>query len=798
MPNPICPVFSLNNITRFILLMMLCFSQIALAQHKYMISGIVNDQNQKPINKSAITVLNSNAVGLTDVNGKFNINVSHKGQYILHVAAEGFATVNMAVVINDRDLNLNLSLIPDNRQLNEVIVSAQKSDENPQTIPSGITSISASQVDAYRLQNTKQLTGIVPNLYSAGPGDNRNVTSIRGISTTSYDQAVATYIDGVNQFGLDTYIAQLFDVSSIEVLRGPQGTLYGRNGMGGVINITTKKPGNTAKAFIGFDAGNYGDQHYSLGLRLPLVKNKLFFGASGLYSHFGGFYTNLYNNSKFDTQNSLTGNYYLKYLPGNWGFTLNIKHNQNHNNGAFPLAGDVATAINSPYLLNQNAVSRMVDNIFNSSFSATYNGTWFNFNSQTTYQNNRRNYQQPIDGDFSPADAISIVNDYGNDWNKVEVYTQEFKFTSPASANASFKWTAGIYSFYQKNPVKQGTHFGNDAALVGSPINNFTSINYNSSNQKGIAFYGQGTYALNNKFDLTLGIRYDYEHEYQKVKGEFQMDGKSAIITQNDTASAAAYHALSPKLSLSWHLSNQNLIYGNYARGFRTGGISQLSSDPSQPLVNYEPEFSDNFEIGSKNTFWDNCLQLNLSAFYTLVNNAQVPTLILPDAITVTKNLGKLNSKGFEIELMAIPLKGLQLQHNFGYTYARYTKLILPINGQAVNNLGNRPVFSPNVTAITALQYDYTFGTKHNITWQTRSEWLYFGDQFFDLANTINQKAHSLFNASTGLSVKKLSVVFWIRNIGNKRYIDYAYDFGASHLGNPRTYGISVKKTFDW
>ena len=258
-------------------------------------------------------------------------------------------------------------------QLEEVKVTAQKVTEDPQKVAAGLTVISAKKVEGYRIQNTKELTGIVPNLYSAGPGDNRNVTSIRGIATTSYDPAVATYIDGVNQFGLDTYMASLFDVERIEILRGPQGTLYGRNAMGGVINIITKQPTNFTSGFAGIDVGNYGAQRYSLGIRTALVKDKLFFGAAGQYTRQDGFYSNLFNGQHFDGQSGLGGNYYLKYLPGqDWAITLNAKHSNNRNNGAFPLASSPADAFADPFSLNQNATARMFDNIFNKIFSQVH------------------------------------------------------------------------------------------------------------------------------------------------------------------------------------------------------------------------------------------------------------------------------------------------------------------------------------------------------------------------------------------------------------------------------------------
>ena len=175
--------------------------------------------------------------------------------------------------------SLNIQLTDAGHQLDAVLVTAQKTEELLQKVPFSITAISARQVQQYRLWNNNELTAIVPNLYSSNSGDDRNVTSIRGITTTSYDPAVATYIDGVNQFSLDTYIASLLDVERIEVLRGPQGTLYGRNAMGGVINIITKQPTNATNGFAEINFGNYNQQRYSAGLRTPLVKNKLFIGV---------------------------------------------------------------------------------------------------------------------------------------------------------------------------------------------------------------------------------------------------------------------------------------------------------------------------------------------------------------------------------------------------------------------------------------------------------------------------------------------------------------------------------------
>lgn len=775
---------------------MLIFYCSAYSQKSADVSGSVINTKLEPVQGTTVSLLNTNYRSVTNEKGNFTLTNIPSGSYILHVSNVTYAALNQAITVGSQNQTTTIRLKEANNQLDEVIVTAQKREEDPQQVPFSLSTLSAKQIQEYKLWNLKDITVVIPNLYSANPGDNRNVTAVRGIATTSYDPTVATYIDGVNQFGLDTYIPQLFDVERIEVLRGPQGTLYGRNAMGGVINVITKQPSNETTGFAELNFGNYNQQRYSIGIRAPLIKDKLFLGVAGLYSGFDGFYTNEYNHSKFDKQHYFLGNYYLKFLAAQkLSFTLNVKNYENRNNGPFALAGSTEQALSTPFVLNQNAVTKMVDNIFNASLSANYTGSGFNFTSSSSYQENYRYYTVPIDADFSPIDAVSLINNYGSQWNKVKVGTQEFRFSSPASASA-FKWTTGLYGFYRYSPSKVGTHFGKDAAAFGSPTD-VTSINTNIERNYGLAVYGQLVYTINSKLDLTAGLRYDFEHKKEEVIRASQPDGQEAIITRPDTSSKANFKAFTPKFSLAWHVSDANNFYTIYSRGFRAGGISQISSDPSQPpLYAYKPEYSDNFEIGTKNLFYDKRIRLNLALFYTSVSNAQVPTLILPDAITVTKNAGKLNSTGAEAEIAATLLKGLELNYNFGYTHARYKNLQIPSNGAVVDLKDNHQVYTPDVTSMLALQYSYDFGGQQRIKLIARGEWRYLGNEYFDLANQIEQKAYSIFNARLGISTKKFDVFLWASNLANKHYIDYAYDFGATHLGNPKTYGITLRTSF--
>jgi len=788
-----------------ILLCMLSMTFRVRSQTPGFTGKITDSISGHPIPGASVRLLNTLRAGVADAEGRFTFSSLPAGKYLCEITAMGYASIDREISVGsvrtgagaagDRLFLLQRS----GSSLDEVIVTAQKKEELLQKVPIAVSALTAKQVREYRLWDIKDISAIVPSLYAADPGDDRNVSSIRGITSSSYDPAVATYIDGVNQFTLDTYIANLFDVERVEVLRGPQGTLYGRNAMGGVINIITKQPSNHADGFAGVDLGNYGRERFSAGFRAPLIKDRLYIGVAGVYDRRDGYYTNEFNNKPFDSQHSFTCNYYLRYLPAaHWSLGLNVKHHDNRNDGAFPSVIGVDEAFAHPFKLDQNAVTTMVDNTLNASFSVNYMGSGFNFSSQSAYQSNYRYYKTPIDADFSPLDGIVLDKNYGKNWNKVKVLTQDLKFSSPASSLSPWKWTAGAYAFYQDAPNKQATIFGKDANLLGTGDSLFSLINTTSSYRWGASVYGQVVYALSPIFNITIGGRYDHEHQQENILGEYQHDPlPDLIVTRPDTSGRTSYGAFSPKLSLDYQLTDRSMVYTVYSRGFRAGGLTELSSDPNTPpLRAFRPEYSNNYEIGIKNTWLHNTLRFNADLFYSRVNDAQVPTLVLPDAITVTRNTGRLDSKGVEAEVFAAPVKGLSLGYSFGYTNARFKDLKVSQNGGVVDLAGKHQVFTPEITSMLAVQYTCSFGKAGG--WQAllRGEWKQMGTTYFDQANELSQSPYALLNTRLGITHGDYELMFWGRNLGNKKYIGYAYDFGAVHLGDPRTLGISLCARF--
>ena len=762
-------------------------------------TGMVKDEKGKAIEGASIHLLNTAITVISGQDGNFLIPGLPPGKYRVEVSSIGYAGVEKLVQVPAGPDSLVIVLQPSVRQLDAVVVTADKQESNIKNVPISITALSSKDIQAYRLWASKDLKGIVSNMYAADPGDGRNVISIRGITSTSYDPAVVTYIDGVPQFTLDTYIPQLFEVDHIDVLKGPQGTLYGRNAMGGVVNIFTRQPDDQVRVALEISAGNYGLERYVFNFSTPIVKSKLYLGAAVMYEASDGYYINEFNNSNFDKQHRTADNIYLKYLmASNWSFTLNMKNLWNRDMGAFPLNPSVEQAFANPYHLDQNAIGEMVDNTLNTSLVIRHTGAKFDFSSLTAYQSNYRYYKSPVDGDFSPLDIISIVNDYGKQWNNVNAWTEEFRFSSPAAAVSPLKWALGSYLFIQSAPNKQGVHFGADARLAGSPDSNYTVINTTQIKNKGLAFYGQFEYTISKKFSMAGGLRYDYQHSAAEVSGVYVPDGSpTGFPTQPDTSGNTNYSALTPMLSFSYHPTDNAHIYASYRQGYRTGGLTQLSTDPSQPpLYPYDPEYSNNFELGLKSVFFGNRLHANLAVFYNMMQHVQVPTLILPDAITIIKNAGGLTSKGIEAELDGLVLPGLELTGHFGYTHARYTSGKVSSGGTAVDLDGKSQVFTPDMTSMIALEYSGKLPKLIGVNGFIRGEWYYFGRQYFDLSNLQQQTSYQMLNASVGISYSFFSISGWLRNITDTRYIAYAYDFGAARLGDPYTYGVTMKFMF--
>jgi iron complex outermembrane receptor protein len=200
------------------------------------------------------------------------------------------------------------------------------------------------------------------------------------------------------------------------------------------------------------------------------------------------------------------------------------------------------------------------------------------------------------------------------------------------------------------------------------------------------------------------------------------------------------------------------------------------------------------FEIGTKGMNQKQTIRYAASLFYNAVTNIQTPRLILPDAVTITENSGNLRSFGVEVEVNAQLTNGFTIQYSGGLTNAKYLKLDDVNGGNQIDLSGNKQVFTPSSNHLIGLQYQCKIGKND---FSIRTDYVHTGTQYFDLANKIKQDAYDLLNMRTSLRMKSLEISVWARNIGGTKYIDYAYDFGAAHLGRPRTVGVGLGYRFN-
>lgn len=169
-----------------------------------------------------------------------------------------------------------------------------------------------------------------------------------------------------------------------------------------------------------------------------------------------------------------------------------------------------------------------------------------------------------------------------------------------------------------------------------------------------------------------------------------------------------------------------------------------------------------------------------------------MPTLILPEAVTITRNTGRLTSKGLELELKALLFPGLEFSYNFGYTDAEYRSLQLSGDEGEQDLEGNKQIFTPETNSMLSLQYKRNFGKQKGVQGFIRGEWKHLGKQYFDLQNNLVQDPYHLFNAHFGINYREWQITFWGRDISDTRYVSYGYNFGAVRLGNTVTYGVTL------
>lgn len=800
------------NLKHFMILFLCFWATSSFAQN---IKGTVKSQSGEAIPYANIAILNGSNGTIADKDGNFTLDLI-KGKYELQFSAIAYATKVQKIEVAEQTLTVDIILSDNIQTLGEVVVTANKREEDIVKVSTSISSLSAKKIEDTRTWGLGGLTALVPNYtYQELGVPFQQVQSIRGIQVFSENPAVSTYIDDVNNIDILANGFAFTDIERIEVLRGPQGTLFGRNAMGGVINIITKKPTNKQETFAEFSAGNLDLIRSSFGVKTPLVNDKLFLGITAFYQTQNGYWKNdttgvsspdrNTNGRTVGGENNLYGNMYLKWLPTKrLSLTLNLKGQRDwsNNTGFFVSQASDAIGFANPDKINLARVGEHERNILNTSLVLKYFAEKFTLTSISAYQT--------IDLSFKDIDFPGFYHSFyrsaiGEKLPPQEVYSQELRINS--NSDSKLQYTAGFYGFSQV-----GYEPSTNLAQEITP--DYYAIFRNKSNNFGLAGFGELSYQLTNKLKATVGLRYDYERREATFNGvqfdpiTFAPDPDAVFangvftIVRPDVTLNGNYSAISPKVALSYAIDERSNLYASYTRGFRAGGINAQVL-PTGVRQTFDPEYSNNYEVGYKTALTNNKLSIGASAFLIQWQDLQFFNLVAPFTYA-RENVGDAQSLGLELEISAIPVKGLQLDGSFGLNQTEYKdfdlkrvnfftgeETITPIGGKQLSN-------APSHTIFFAAQYEIAISKKLKAV--LRSEVRNIGDYYTDIQNGIKQPSYTLINSRIGFAYDNYSLFFWGQNLNNERYLAFGNadsSFGRNvRTAAPRTYGLTLSAKF--
>lgn len=786
------------------IIILLCFlGNAAFAQS---ISGTVKSQSGEGIAFASISVLNTSVGTVSDKNGDFSLNLAN-GNYQIAVSAVGFASKMQSIEVGSGPVRLDIMLENSTETLGEVVVTANKREEDILQVATSITSLSAQKVEQTRTVGLANLTALVPNyLYQELGVGFQQVQSIRGIQVFSENPAVATYMDDVNNLDILANGFMFTDIERIEVLRGPQGTLFGRNAMGGVVNIITKKPTNRTEGFAEVGVGNLALQRHAAGFKTPIIKNKLFIGINGLYQSRDGYWENDTTGTgatdgrivgkPVGGEKNLYGNLYLTWLPSaKFSATLNVKGQRDwsDNSGFFVSQPNETVAFANPDKIYLSRIGEHERNIVNSALTLKYFGPGFTVTSISALQRIGLSFK---DIDFPGYYHSFYEKAIGEALPPQNVLTQELRING-AMASQKLKYTAGFFYFSQV-----GYEPSTNLAFELAP--DVYSIFRNKSDNNGVAAFGELTYKITDKLSATGGLRYDNENRESTFNGFGDASFAGGVFTQikPDTTVSGTYSALSPKVAVAFALNEKSNLYASFTRGFRAGGVNAQKLPVNVPQK-FDPEYSNNYEIGYKTQTLGNRLSIGASAFYIQWQDLQFFNLVAPFTYA-RENVGDATSTGFELEASAIPVKGLQLDGSFGLASAKYGHIHLErvnfFTGEEfeIDAEDNKLSNTPSHTLFLGAQYTAELSEKWSLV--IRGEVRYMGAFYTDIQNSLEQPAYTLINSNIALAFGNYSLSFWGQNLTDKAYLSFGNpdtSFGRSvRTAAPRTFGMTLKAHF--
>lgn len=675
-------------------------------------------------------------------------------------------TLNGATGINpDSSANKNVPL-------DEIVVTDFKQNKRNLT-STAVSTINVQQLHNQQIVNLKELTAVMPNFYMPDYGSYANTpVYIRGIGTKSKGSAVGFYVDGVPHFESSAFNIDLSDIAAVNVFRGPQGTLYGRNTIAGIINVYTHNPLDYQRTRIKVGYGRYND-FIAQASNYAKISEKFGISTAASYHHNDGMFTNHFLNEKADKLNEGEGRIGFYWRPTtNWLLHLNSTLTYSEQNG-YPYAPyDIVKDELLPISYNRNSTYRRL--ISSTGLNAQYENNHISFNSQTSYQFIKSH--QGLDQDFTPQDVYFVDNSYHQN-----MLSQEL--TLKSNDKGRYQWIVGLFGMLlHSNQFAETSYFTRD----------FSTPTTYKNPTAGYAIYHQSSYNIWRGMSATVGLRFDYEHAKTTYNQDKTTLSTGVTTHAKDFVSSASFRQFTPKFILQYLTNKDNLYYISITRGYKPGGFNTIFKTDAERT--YDPEYSWNYEVGTRLKFLNGRLTAEADLFYIDWRHMQT-TYTVPGVGNVIANAGHTDSKGFELSLAYHPIKSLQLNLNYGYTHARY----LEYKKSAREDFsGNRLPMVPNHTL--SLNGTYAImpaGWFDKIIFNTGLTGL--GRIYWADDNIVRQNFYATLNAKVSLTKGIFTWEVWGKNLTATDYM--AYGFKASQgnyaqRGKPLTFGTAVSVSF--
>ncbi len=725
-------------------------------------------------------------------------------------------------------------LAADSDQLEEIVVTARKRDEPLQSVPVTVDAFSQQDIQSAGIESPRDFVAMVPNMTLVEVQNVGNsFITIRGISQArNSEPSVAVLVDGVLEPNPYEFDQELFDIKQIEVLKGPQGALYGRDAIGGAIIINTADLSDHFEGEGKLGIGNGLSEKAQVAVSGPIDEaGTLRYRASLNFYNTDGYLENTYLDRKADPYKDYSGRLRLLWKPSDQ-FSADLRVYRDRvdttayyyvipRNDEASVFSDFTTPPNandttSP--IQNNNLGTDHRDITDTALKLDYNIPYGTFTATSDY-----NHTKEIDTgdayDFRPIATSIAFNDFftfvppslggsldesQSQFIDVKTYSQELRFTSVKTDG--FSWIAGAYFIHTDRFISTGNLVDRgdgvpavyETPLV-DPANPFatnTNVTFLSDSQSNNAWavFGDATYDFNPQWELDAAIRYDRDRRENTTDTPPQFLAEVDPTARSGEVRDATFDAAQPKATLRYKPTDDLTFYGGWSRGFRSGGFNQtgvgaVAAADGQLGVHdlFQAEIADTWEVGMKSQWLDRRLSANVALYYTTDHNGY---FFFYDATSSTQNLGNLDAlyKGGELELTARATNWLDLYANYGYNFGSITAM------QDPRVIGNKPPLLTKNTVNAGFQVHEPVGD--GLTGVLRLDYQMLGRTWWDPYDLTSRDPVNLIDLRAGLETDRWTVTAWSKNLTDKIYNAEFSTGGFLWRAPPRRFGLDFTFKF--